>query len=59
MKKTKQEVINDLKTTFPVDGINVFVSEENGNEHSISINNILNVEQSLKNLCNILMDWKL
>ena len=31
MKKTKQEVINDLKTIFPVDGINVFVSEENGN----------------------------
>lgn len=31
MKKTKQEVINDLKTIFPVDGINVIVREENGN----------------------------
>jgi hypothetical protein len=31
MKKTKQEVINDLKTIFPVDSKNVIVSEVNGN----------------------------
>lgn len=37
MKKTKQEVINDLKTVFPVDGINVIVNEVNGNA-SFNIN---------------------
>ena len=31
MKKTKQEVINELKEIFPVDDKNVFVIEENGN----------------------------